>query len=424
MWQERFGYKEGALFILGLVLVGILLQLIVGPVPAIAFAYPLNIAGGGLLILCILLWSILRSKARRSHSRRFSFLSGYVASLTSMGGLLVLLLVMGLTKQVTPEMSTGLRHPIHSLGLSSMLSTWYFLLLYLYFLLVLGCVTADRILRLKLRLRDAAFLLNHAGLFCVLFFGLMAAADMQRYRMQIFTDAEYPEWRGINEKTKAIEELPIAIELKKFEIEEYPPKLMVIQNSTGKPIPLSRPAHLSVDHAPLSGTIDGWQIEVQEHLPYSAAVIARDTIVFREFRSSGAVQSVRVRAVSMSEPRQVVSGWVSSGSHLLPYRSLTLTDSLSLVMAEPEPKQYSSHVNLYAANGDVDSATILVNKPLRYKGWYIYQLNYDREQGRWSTMSELELVKDDWLLGVYAGIGMLLSGAILLFLSPPKHDKS
>lgn len=126
----------------------------------------------------------------------------------------------------------------------------------------------------------------------------------------------------------------------------------------------------------------------------------------------------------MSEPRQVVSGWVSSGSHLLPYRSLTLTDSLSLVMAEPEPKQYSSHVNLYAANGDVDSATILVNKPLRYKGWYIYQLNYDREQGRWSTMSELELVKDDWLLGVYAGISMLLSGAILLFLSPPKHDKS
>ena len=61
---------------------------------------------------------------------------------------------------------------------------------------------------------------------------------------------------------------------------------------------------------------------------------------------------------------------------------------------------------------------ILVNKPLRYRGWYIYQLSYNREQGRWSTMSELELVKDDWLYGVYTGIGLLLIGAAMLFLGP------
>ena len=146
--------------------------------------------------------------------------------------------------------------------------------------------------------------------------------------------------------------------------------------------------------------------------------MTKDSVVFREFRSLGAVHSARVRAANLDFPQEVVSGWVSSGSHVFPYRSLRLTDSLSLVMAEPDPKQYSSQVYLYAENGEIDSATILVNKPLRYRGWYIYQLSYNREQGRWSTMSELELVKDDWLYGVYTGIGLLLIGAAMLFLGP------
>lgn len=418
MWQGRFGYREGIFIISGLAFVGLLLQVIAGPIPATAFAYPFNLVGGSLLLAGILFWGIFHRRAIRRNSARFSFLSGHIATLTSIGGLLLLAVIMGLTKQIPTEMGRGLQHPIHRLGLSSMLSAWYFLLLYLYLLFVLGCVTTDRLMRLKLNLRDGAFVMNHVGLFVALFFGLMSSADIRQYRMQVYSDSDYPEWRGIDQRTKKMVELPVAIELKKFEIAEYPPKLMIIRNNSGKALPYSRPAHLSIDRTPSKGTIDRWQIEVLAHLPYSAAVVTKDSVVFREFRSLGAVHSARVRAANLDFPQEVVSGWVSSGSHVFPYRSLRLTDSLSLVMAEPDPKQYSSQVYLYAENGEIDSATILVNKPLRYRGWYIYQLSYNREQGRWSTMSELELVKDDWLYGVYTGIGLLLIGAAMLFLGP------
>lgn len=216
-------------------------------------------------------------------------------------------------------------------------------------------------------------------------------------------------------------DLPIAIDLLSFDIDEYPPKLMIIDNNSGKPLPLQRAESLSLEAVPTEGMIDGWQIKVKEYLPYSAAVATPDSLVFREFRSLGAVHSAKVD-VRLNED-SVLSGWVATGSHIFPYRSLKLTDSVSLVMADPEPKQYSSRVVLYAQNGDTDSATIKVNQPLRYKSWYIYQLNYNREQGRWSTMSEFELVKDNWLWGVYIGFAMLFVGAAMLFMSPlPKPD--
>lgn len=421
MWQERWGWREGALIVVGLGLVGLMLQLVIGPIPTIAFAYPMNVAWGALLVLGIIgYW--WHGRRRGGH-----FFSGYIATLTAIAGLLAVMLLMGFTKQIPVAMSAELTNPIHRIGLSSVLSTWYFLLLYVYMLFVLGCVTARRIASLRVSLRDFAFVMNHLGLFVALLFGLIAAADMQRYRMQVDTESEYPEWRGIREDTGELEDLPIAIELREFAIDEYPPKLMMINNSDGKMLPLERPEHLVVDLVPRQGDINGWRIEIGEYLPYSAALVARDSIVFKEFRSVGAVHSCRVRATK-AEAATSVEGWVSTGSHLLPYRSLKLTDSLSLVMAEPEPKQYSSRVMLYAENGDIDSAIIKVNEPLKYRDWYIYQLSYDRERGRWSTRSEFELVHDAWLGGVYAGIAMLFLGAICLFLGPipasPRHDES
>ena len=220
MWQGRFGYREGIFIISGLAFVGLLLQVIAGPIPATAFAYPFNLVGGSLLLAGILFWGIFHRRAIRRNSARFSFLSGHIATLTSIGGLLLLAVIMGLTKQIPAEMGRGLQHPIHRLGLSSMLSAWYFLLLYLYLLFVLGCVTTDRLMRLKLNLRDGAFVMNHVGLFVALFFGLMSSADIRQYRMQVYSDSDYPEWRGIDQRTKKMVELPVAIELKKFEIAE------------------------------------------------------------------------------------------------------------------------------------------------------------------------------------------------------------
>lgn len=423
MWQKKWSWAEGLSIVAGLALVGLSLQLSIGPVPRAAFAYPINVLWAGILILSILGYSLFVWLRRRRGTGEQAFFTGQVATLSSIGALLVVLVLMGFTKQIPTTMSHELTNPIHRIGLSSILSTWYFLLLYVYMLYVLGCTTMKRLMTLRLTMRDFAFVMNHLGLFIALLFGLIAAADMQRYRMQVTADSQYPEWRGINEDSNQLEDLPLAIELREFRISEYPPKLMIIDNESGKPLPLDLPEHLLCDTLGATGQVDSWELEVLDYLPYSAAVVTQDSIVFREFHTTGAVHSARVRATHR-QTRRSQTGWVSAGSHLFPYRSLKLGDSVSLVMAEPEPRQYSSRVMLYAEDGGLDSAEIKVNTPLKYRDWYIYQLSYDREKGRWSRMSEFELVHDSWLGGVYLGLGMLLLGAVCLFLGPIPHAQT
>lgn len=412
MWKSQWSWREGSLITGCLFLVGLALQLAIGPIPKAAFAYPFNIAWASLLLVVIGVYSWLRIHT----PRRYAFFSGYIATLTSIGALLLVLLLMGFTKQIPVGMGQHFTHPLHIAGLSTILSTWYFLLLYVYLLFVLGCVTLRRLLTMTLRVRDFAFLMNHLGLFVALLFGLLAAADVQRYRMKVDSESEFPEWRAHNQDTGEYEELPLAIELQRFEIDEYLPKLMIIRNTDGQMLPLHRPQHLALDRVPTHGILNGYTLEVEEYLPFSAAVVTPDSIVFKEFRSVGAVHSAKVRVKDAMGKTK--SGWVSADSHLFPYRSLPLNDSVSLVMTHPEPKQFRSHVVFYAQNGDSDSAVIRVNEPLRYDDWYIYQLSYDKEKGRWSTMSEFELVHDRWLWGVYLGIAMLFLGAICLFFGP------
>ena len=95
-----------------------------------------------------------------------------------------------------------------------------------------------------------------------------------------------------------------------------------------------------------------------------------------------------------------------------------------LVMPQLEAKQYRSEVFVIAQDGTKKEATIAVNQPLRFKGWYIYQLNYDQEKGRWSNTSVFELVRDPWLPLVYIGFSMMLLGALCLFIIPQTQKKA
>lgn len=76
---------------------------------------------------------------------------------------------------------------------------------------------------------------------------------------------------------------------------------------------------------------------------------------------------------------------------------------------------YLSDVTVYTKSGIVQRDTIRVNKPLSVRGWKIYQLSYDEEQGAMSEISVFELVRDPWLPYVYLGIFMMLAGALSLF---------
>ena len=54
------------------------------------------------------------------------------------------------------------------------------------------------------------------------------------------------EWRALDENQK-MRELPLAIELQDFTIDEYPPKLMLINNETGEALPSKKPENLLIE---------------------------------------------------------------------------------------------------------------------------------------------------------------------------------
>ena len=108
------------------------------------------------------------------------------------------------------------------------------------------------------------------------------------------------------------------------------------------------------------------------------------------------------------------------GSFMFSSEALRLSEQASLVMPEREPQRFVSAVTVYTQSGEVVEDTIEVNRPLKIFGWNIYQLSYDETKGRWSDVSVFELVRDPWLPAVYAGIIMMVLGAVCLFVNAPK----
>lgn len=76
------------------------------------------------------------------------------------------------------------------------------------------------------------------------------------------------------------------------------------------------------------------------------------------------------------------------------------------------PRRFTSNIQIHTSSGQNLLATVEVNKPVEVEGWKIYQYGYDTERGAASRISILEMVRDPWLPYVYAGIFMMLGGAV------------
>ena len=396
MWKQPWGYAEGWVICAGLLITGFGLQLITGPVQAGLFQYPVNVAGGLIFLLVLCIGFVVGRKITV-----VQWFSGLTASITSLSALLSVVLVMGF---VGP-------------GIERITMSWPFILLFLYFLFVLGFVTLKRIV--SFRWRDVPFMLNHVGLFITLLAAILGNGDLRRLRMTV--PLENPEWRASDEKNEMIE-LPLAIELRSFTIDEYPPKLMLIDNTTGKALPEKQPENILVEEIPLAGNLQGWKVEVTRSLPMAACVMGQDTINFVEFHSEGATTALYVKARNELTGRQK-EGWVSCGSFLFPYKALRLDSLTSLVMPEREPQRFASKVKVYTQEGTITEDTIEVNRPMEIEGWKIYQLSYDESKGGWSDISIFELVRDPWLPVVYTGIVMMMLGAVCLFVNAQKRKE-
>ena len=83
------------------------------------------------------------------------------------------------------------------------------------------------------------------------------------------------------------------------------------------------------------------------------------------------------------------------------------------------PRHFASDITAKTADGRCISGTVEVNHPLRAGDWLIYQYGYDQAKGDGSAYSEFLLVSDPWEAFEYAGIFLLLAGAVCLILMMP-----
>lgn len=114
---------------------------------------------------------------------------------------------------------------------------------------------------------------------------------------------------------------------------------------------------------------------------------------------------------AMDEQRRIVT---------LPI-SVELKRFIMETYADGSPRRFASDLVIRSASGQEAAATVDVNHPVRLGGWKIYQFGYDTAAGADSRFTILELVRDPWQPAVYAGIFMMLAGALLmLFMPTPK----
>ena len=404
LWKMKEGFVTGA----GLILVGLALQYSVGPIDWSAFAFPIN-------AICLVLYLAFLALiyTLRHRVRLFSFFFTTEAAVPTLLYAALLTVTMGLTRQVAPH-----ERAIDPIGLTRMLSFWPFVLIYGRLTGIVGLIAIRQILHF--RLRELPSLLSHLGVFIAIVAATLGSADMERVKLTASMDM--PEWRATHEQ--GFLELPLAIQLEKFTIDEYPPKLLIINSKTGKSIPAKNPEIVLVDKHFREGKLLKWRIRVRQNLPLAAPVVTSDTVRYVGWGSSGAVTALLVEAQPIEGARAVgkpLVGLVTCCSYLFPFKELKLSKDLSLVMARREPERYASRIHVYTRSQKNIVATVEVNKPVSIDGWRIYQLSYDESMGRWSETSTFELVKDPWLPAVYVGIYLLLAGAVLTFIFSQKR---
>jgi hypothetical protein len=401
IWQKPWHFTETILIVAGIYLVGMMLQLAVGTFKFSNIAWPLNIiiGAGGLSVIMLL--------SLRKRSLFFQWLAGVPFSVSLIGALLIQTIIMGFTPQVAGTLTTK-PGVFDIIGFTRMTSSWPFVLIYYFTLLALFAAVINRLKTPKWK--DYAFYLNHVGLLIFLFASGFGASDMKRYVMYVEERADMPEWRVYSEN-KDVLELPIAITLNDFIMEEYAPKLAIIDRKTGKAIPEETPLYFQLADKTNEAEIEGWQIRVDT---FYMDAIRNSGMTYQEIHMPGSCPAAKVSLQEMKTGKKL-SGWVCCGNYAQLYMPLSINDKFSLVMTRPEAKRYASDIEVVTESGDKVAAILEVNKPLKVGNWTIYQYGYDNDAGKASMYSSFELVYDPWLNMVYFGIGLCAIGSLCLF---------
>lgn len=396
VWVFPWGYRESFLIAVALILIGFALEWVSPGQQLSAPSWPYNAILGGLLLLIPLALHLTLPK-----NPIVLWLSRIPASIGAIAAVTFAVLLMGLFVQGRPSEIMW----VDRLGLTYMTTSWTFMLTISWFLFVLGMTTMKRLV--PFRKSNIGFLLNHLGIWIVIAGGILGSGDLQRISMTLHEGETV--WYGQDREGNTVE-LPIALKLNEFHMEEYPPKMGIIQNAAQTLIIQDSDDLVEIQPGKQGRMSAGWEYYINEFYKESHRFGER----FEPIRDYGAAPAALVTAIH-PEKEDTTKGWISSGSFNSEHQFLRLDEEHSIAMTVPQASRYMSTAQLYTESGINKQIEIEVNHPYTVDGWDLYQFSYDERYGKWSPISIIEAVRDPWLPFVYTGFGMLLLGAVYIF---------
>ena len=202
MWGKPWKTAAGFLIGGGLFVVGIVLQLAMGPVDWSLFATPVN-----WIMLVLLLGFLVLMFLLRKRVYAFEWMMHGEAAVAAIAWALGITLLMGFIPQ-----SRGEGMP----WLSQMLTFWPFVLIWTWMMVISGLATLNHLLHFKRK--EIPFLLNHLGVFVAIVAATLGSTDMQKLQMTVAYEA--PEWRGLSDGQGVVEP-GFSIELHQFTVDYY-----------------------------------------------------------------------------------------------------------------------------------------------------------------------------------------------------------
>ena len=406
LWDYPWKYAESFIIAIEILIVGFVVEIVTGGKGIVIPGIPLNI-----YIIFIFAAVLLFVHIRYRESPAVVWISSIPAAISAISVYALLIMFMGFISQDSQEPSKFLRYT----GLSHVKSSWPFVLLQFYFLTTLGMVTLRR--AIPFRKKNIGFLLNHFGLWLTLLAAGLGSSDLKRLTINLLEDGKINNI-AVSQNGEMYK-MPFSLKLLDFNVVQYNPKLAVVDVETNKYI-MGTAKTLPFVSKYLVTDLAGWHIKVEDYLPQ--ALYLNGNII--ESDSVGSNPAAFVFATNATTG-DTVKGWITSGSFAVNPSYLMLKGPEFLALTPPEPQKFCSKLIVYKDSLSFDTVTLEVNKPYTVKGWKIYQVGYDENKGKWSTLSVLEAINDPWLPVVYLGIASLLCGALYLFwIGKDKKEKT
>jgi hypothetical protein len=403
LWENPWGYAESFFIGFGLLITGFLIEIFVSNSNTITIKYPYNVfLFVGYITILFVCYKWLNT------SQLIRWLTKVPASISSVVLVTIMVMIMGVIPQIPSHNKI-----INTLGLNHITTNWAFILVLFQFLTCLGLISIKRITQLKWD--NIGFVLNHVGLFLALTAGVLGSGDLQRLTINVYEGK--PSWIATDIDRNQVE-LPFAFYLNDFIIEEYNPKLALVDNGTGS-ISNNDGKNLYIVEKGETYYFNNFEVKIENYFPNAIRLGMR----YEPVNEQGAPPAAYISVKNM-ENDSIQNAWISSGSFRYPYEAVKISDKYSMVMTIPEAKKFSSNIDILTQDGERINTVLEVNKAFKYNGWKIYQLSYNDKMGKWSDLSVIELVKDPWLPLIYIGIFMMIAGAIHMFWMGNKITKN